>query len=471
MSKIFSKSLNTLAKEIQNGVISPVEVVESLLERIDEIDPLLNTYITIDREQVLLDAKEKEKEIRKGIYKGPLHGIPLGIKDNIYTSQLTTTMGSEIYKNFIPKKDAHVIRSLKKSGAIIMGKQNIHQFAYGPTGDRSHVGPVKNPYNLLKMGGGSSSGSAAAVSACLCYGALGTDTSGSIRIPASFCGIVGMKPTVGTVSNRDVYPLAWNLDHVGPMTRTVTDNALLLNEISVHDPNDPRSIFREKEDFTRLIGKSIKSKVIGVPLKTFFYDGVQEEIVQSIKNVIKLLKEAGALIKYVNLPQLENFRDMQRIIIQSEAYTIHEKNLQKYPDLYDEEVSERLFTGTKPKAYEYANALRMQQYAKEKFHQVLDTCDLLITPTMAIHPPDVGARYVTADRSEDNHIRWTITKLTAVTNFNGLPSLSIPSGYSEDGLPIGVQLIGREFSEATLYQFGYVIEELLSLNPAKININ
>src|SRR5690625_1195918 len=229
MESLLSMSLSDLSKILHQREVSPVEIVEKLLERINEIDPILNTYITIDHEQLLQEAKVKEKDfIGKDTF-SPLHGIPVGIKDNIYTKDLKTTMGSKIYENHVPKQDAYVVERLKKSGAMIIGKQNIHEFAYGPTGDRSHVGPVRNPYHLEKMSGGSSGGSAAALAACLCYGALGTDTSGSIRIPASFCGIVGMKPTAGTVSNRGVYPLAWNLDHVGPMTRTVEDNALLLN--------------------------------------------------------------------------------------------------------------------------------------------------------------------------------------------------------------------------------------------------
>src|SRR5690625_2078685 len=223
MKELLSREIYQLATLIQKRTISPVEIVKELLDRINQVEPLLNTYITDYQKSALAETKENEKEIQEVNYKRTLHRVPIGIKDNIFTKQLKTTMGSEIYKDFVPKEDAFVIEMLRNAGAIIIGKQNMHQFAYGPTGDRSHVGPTRNPYDTSKMTGGSSNGSAAGVAACLCYGALGTDTSGSVRIPASFCGIVGMKPTFGSVSNRGVYPLSWTLDHVGPLTRSVID--------------------------------------------------------------------------------------------------------------------------------------------------------------------------------------------------------------------------------------------------------
>jgi len=471
MNKLFTKDILQLSQLIRNREVSPVEVVQQLLDRIDEVDPLLNSYITINRESVLDDAKRKEKDIQSGNYRGRLHGIPIGIKDNIYTKQLKTTMGSQIFKNFIPKEDAFVVKTLKKSGAIIIGKHNTHQFAYGPTGDRSHVGPVRNPHNTAKMSGGSSGGSGAAVAACLCYGALGTDTGGSIRIPASFCGIVGMKPTFGTVSNRGVYPLSWNLDHVGPMTRTITDNALLLNNIVAYDAKDPKSIRRKKEDFTRFIGKDIKGKKIGVPRNTFYYKEVEGEIIEAVESVIELLEKEGAIVQQVDLPNLKRFIEAQRVIIRSDAYAVHQSNLQKHPNLWDDEVKERILTGLEPKGFEYARALQIREFAKEEFHQVLENFDVIVTPTMSIMPPNVGERYTSAEATEEQHIRWTITKLTAPTNFNGLPSLSVPCGFSREGLPIGIQFIGREFSEAKLYQFGFIVEKLLSLKTAKIDIH
>lgn len=469
MKAILTKDISQLAKLIQRKEISPVELVTGFLKRIERTDSLLNTYITIPYEKVLAEARAKEAEIEKGDYRGPLHGIPIGIKDNIFTKQLKTTMGSEIYNDFIPENDAFVIEKLKKAGAIIIGKHNTHQFAYGPTGDRSHVGPVKNPYDTSKMTGGSSSGSAAAVAAYLCAGAIGTDTGGSVRIPASFCGIVGMKPTFGRVSQRGVHPLSWHLDHVGPMSKTVTDNALLLNAIVSYDPFDEKSVNRNTEDFTRLIGKDIRDKKIGIP-RPFYYEGVEAEIIVAVENVMKLLEEQGAHCENVNLPYLDEILEAQRVIIRCDAYAIHEENLKKHPDLWDDEVKERLYTGVYPKGFEYAKAIHYKEFAKQEFHRVLQDVDVLITPTMSIMPPKVGGRYTSEGNNDENHIRWTITKLTSPTNLNGLPSLTVPCGFSETGLPIGVQLIGKEFDEATLYQFGYVIEQALALHTGKWEI-
>lgn len=466
MEESLSYNIHQVSKKIKNGEISPVELIKSLFTRIDEVDSTLNTYITINHEQVLREAKEIEKEIKQGNYKGPLHGIPIGVKDNIYTKGIKTTMGSEIYKDFIPEDDAFVIDILKRGGAIIIGKHNTHQFTYGPTGDRSHAGPVRNPYDIKKMSGGSSSGSAASVAAYLCYGALGTDTSGSVRIPASFCGIVGMKPTFGSISSSGVYPLSWTLDHVGPMTRSVTDNALLLNATVAHDTKDPKSIKRDHEDYTRLLGKKIQGKKIGIPT-TFYYEGVQEEIISAIEKVINVFVKLGAQITHVNLPHIERILEAQRVILRTEAYATHEENLREYPDLWDKEVKERLLTALDTKGFEYAKALQNREFAKQEFNHILKECDILITPTMSIMPPEVGGRYATNSQSDEDHIRWTITKLTSPTNLNGFPSLTIPCDFSKQGLPIGVQLIGKEFDEASLYQFGYALEQELSLNTIK----
>lgn len=461
MNDFLSKEIHSLAKQIKKGEISPVQLVKSTIDRIKKTDPTLNAYITVNEDKALKDANEMEKEIKQGNYKGPLHGIPIGIKDNIFTKGIKTTMGSEIYRNFSPKENAFVINRLIKAGAIIIGKNNTHQFAFGPTGDRSHVGPAHNPYNIKKMTGGSSGGSAAAVSAYLCFGALGTDTGGSVRVPASFCGIVGMKPTFGSISNRGVYPLSWSLDHVGPLTRSVIDNALLLNEMVAYDREDPKSIRRKKEDYTRLLGKDMKGKIIGIPT-AYYYEDIDEEIQSAIKNVIQTFEMLGAEIRQIKLSISERSLEAQRIILRTEAYTVHENNLKEYPDLWDEEVKERLQTGLLTKGFEFARALQNRELAKKEFNEALDDCDILLTPTMSILPPDIGSRDVTITNRYGNHIRSTITKLTSPTNLNGFPSLTVPCGFSKDSLPIGVQLIGKEFDEATLYQFGFALEQEIS---------
>ncbi len=251
-SNLLKLDIATLSKKLRSKEISPKDIVTPLLKRIDALNPVLNAFITVTAEEALVQAEQAEAEIAAGQYRGPLHGIPVGLKDLIYTKGIKTTMGSAIYKDFIPDADASVVRKLKQAGAIVIGKLNTHEFAYGPTGDISYFGPVRNPYDTSKMTGGSSSGAGAAVASALCFGALGTDTGGSIRIPSSACGIVGMKPTFGRVSKHGVYPLAYTLDHIGPMTRTVQDNAELLGILAGYDPED-RFRWSEREKILPVI--------------------------------------------------------------------------------------------------------------------------------------------------------------------------------------------------------------------------
>lgn len=468
-NKILSSSLTSVSELIKDKKVSPLELVEKTLNRIDKLDPLLNSFISIDREGSIKEAKIIEKELKTN-YKGPLHGIPIGVKDNIDTKDLKTTYGSMIYKDYLPKNNAIVIKHLKAAGAIIIGKHNTHQFAYGPTGDRSHHGATKNPYNTTKMTGGSSSGSAAAVAACLNYGAIGTDTGGSIRIPSAFCGIVGMKPTYGTISKRGIYPLSRILDHVGPMTRTIKDNALLLNVIHKYDPKDPYAIYRRSEDFTRFIGESVKNKVIGVPTN-FFYDNLNDQVLQNIEETKEVFEHLGAKIAYIQIRDLDKMLDSQRLILRRDAYSIHERKLKQFPNLFDKEVKNRLLTGFDVKVSEYTTALQDRHIAKKEFNRVLEKVDVILTPTTPILPPNINERYPSDDKGDSGHIRSIITQQTAPLNLNGFPSLSLPCGYSDEGMPIGIQLIGRQFEEAKLYQFGYALEHVLSLETDKRNIN
>ncbi|GGB43720.1 amidase [Lentibacillus populi] len=456
---LYANSIAGLSVKMKDGGVSPTELVKDLIARIERIDKDLNSFITFNRNALVI-AEEREQELQFGKYRGPLHGIPIGLKDVIFTKGIRTTMGSEIFKDYIPAKDAFVVEQLKKAGAIIVGKLNTHQFAYGPTGDRSYYGVVANPHDKSKMSGGSSSGSAAAVAACLCYGALGTDTGGSIRIPSSFCGIVGMKPTYGSISKRGVYPLSWVLDHVGPMTRTITDNAIMLNAIIAYDKEDPDAIYRKPEDYTRLIGKDVKDIKIGIP-EEFYYEDLDAEVDTCIQDAIKCLERLGVKMTTVNIPSMHEFSEAHKVILRSDAYAIHAQNLLDYPTKWDDEVKERLITALDTKGYDYAKAMRTQKLAKQEYREVLDTVDALITPTMSILPPNINERHTGKDKSDEHHIRWTITKLTAPTNLSGFPSLTLPCGFSADRMPIGVQLIGKEFDEAKLYQIGYALEQAL----------
>jgi aspartyl-tRNA(Asn)/glutamyl-tRNA(Gln) amidotransferase subunit A len=453
--------LSTLSNAIRNKQVSPKEVTGKLLQRIEAVNPIINAYITVLFEEAMASASKAEQEIASGNWKGPLHGIPIGIKDILYTKNVKTTMGSKIFKDFIPNYDAAVVERLRQAGAIIIGKLNTHQFAYGPTGDRSFFGPARNPYNTAKMTGGSSSGSAAGVAAGLCYGALGTDTGGSIRIPSALCGIVGMKPTFGRVSKFGVYPLAWSLDHIGPMTRTVQDNAILLNALSGYDNRDPYSVHTVTEDFTRLIGQGIKGGIIGVP-SSFYFEGLDSEVERKIHQALDVLKRSGAVIRTVNIGNIREISSAQQTTIKSEAYTVHEEMLQNQPEQYEQEVRERLLTGKAVKASEYVRAQQVRLAGAREFGRVLTEVDVILSPSVPILPPNLEQREVIVN-GETRHVRECLTRFTGPTNLIGFPSISIPCGFSASGLPIGLQFIGKPYDEANLYRFSHAFEREIGI--------
>jgi aspartyl-tRNA(Asn)/glutamyl-tRNA(Gln) amidotransferase subunit A len=465
---ILSWSLATLAGAIGEKQVSPVEVTRRLLERIDQVDKRLNAFITVLSEEAIAAASQAEKEILSGNVRGPLHGIPIGLKDLIYTKGIRTTMGSEIYKDYVPTYDAAVVEKLKEAGAIVIGKLNTHQFAYGTTGDRSYFGAARNPYDTSRITGGSSSGSGASVASGLCYAALGTDTGGSVRIPSSCCGIVGMKPTFGRVSKYGVFPLSWTLDHVGPMTRTVEDNALLLNVLAGYDERDPYSAQKETEDFTRYLHKGIKGSVVGVP-SSFYFEKVEAEVYTQVQQAIETLRDLGAEIREIEIPHIQDISLAHQMTLKSEAYSVHEDRLRNNPEQWDEEVKSRLLTGLEPKAYEYVQSQQIKHLAVREFNQVLKEVDVIAAPSIPILPTEINQREIELNGSKE-HVRLLLNRLAGPTNLNGFPSLSIPCGFSGSGWPIGLQLIGKSFDEANLYRFGNAFERESSVPTLKFDV-
>jgi len=449
------RSLADLSRELLARRLSPVEVVRALLERF-EVDET-NSFITVTAERALERASRAEREILAGRYKGPLHGVPVALKDIIYTRGVRTTMGSALYAGHVPDHSATVARKLEEAGSILIGKTNTHEFAYGPTGDRSYFGPTKNPHDARRITGGSSGGSGAAVAANLCYGALGSDTGGSIRIPAALCGTVGMKPTFGRVSKSGVFPLSWSLDHVGPITRTVEDNALMLNVLAGHDPKDHCSVDLSPEDFTRDLQRGLRGAGIGIPT-TFYSEHVEEEVQARVKEAAEVFVSLGAEVREVEIPNLVDTLHAQRLILAAEAYAVHEKRLENDPESFGEEVSERLVEGERPRAYRYANARRRGMFATEEFDCALHGVDTLLTPTLPITATEIGQREVSIGDYEET-VRSALTRFTGPTDLTGHPSLSVPCGTTASGLPVGLQLIARRFDEAALYRFGYAYEE------------
>src|ERR671916_45963 len=380
----FPHSLAGLSRAVRAGEVSPVEVTEALLGRID-LDET-NAFITVAAGRAMEDARRAEAEISVGRHRGPLHGIPVAIKDLLSTAGVRTTMASAFFQDHVPDHDAAVARKLREAGTVLLGKTNTHEFAYGPTGDRSHFGPTRNPRDLARISGGSSGGSGTAVATGLCYGAVGSDTGGSIRIPAALCGVVGLKPTFGRVGKGGVFPLARTLDHVGPLTRTVEDNAILLSALAGHDPQDLHSVDRPPEDFA-----------------------------------------------------------------------VHEERLRSEPERFDDQGLERLLKGEELRAYRYANAQERKLLSRREFEDVLGKVDVILAPSVPIPATEIGQRQLSIEGYEEA-VYSALTRLTGPTNMNGLPSLSVPCGTTSSGLPVGLQIIGRPFDEATLYRFGHAYE-------------
>ena len=451
------RSLAGLFRELLARRLSPVEVVRALLGRIEADET--NSFITVTAERALEEASLAEREILAGRHRGPLHGVPVALKDIIYTRGVRTTMGSARYAGHVPDHSATVAWKLEEAGSVLIGKTNTHELAYGPTGDRSYFGPTLNPHDARRITGGSSGGSGAAVAAMLCYGALGSDTGGSIRIPAALCGIVGMKPTFGRVSKSGVFPLCWSLDHVGPITRTVEDNALMLDVLAGHDQEDLYSVDWPAEDFTRDLRRGLHGASIGLP-RSFYFDHVDEEVGARVLDAVEVFRSLGARVREVEIPNLIDTLHAQRLILGAEAYAVHEESLENESETFDVEVGERLMEGARPRAYRYAKARRRGVLATDEFDHALHGVDALLTPTLPITATDIGQREVSIGDYEES-VRSALTRFTGPTNLTGHPSLSIPCGNTATGLPVGLQLIGRHFDEARLYRFGHAYEEAM----------
>ncbi|MDS9471460.1 amidase [Sporosarcina pasteurii] len=459
--KVINWDIDKLSEAIRSRNISPIEVTKKVLNRIHVVNAKLNAYITVLDEHALAAAKKAESEIMRGEIRGPLHGIPIGLKDFIFTKDIRTTMGSSIYKDFYPSYDASVVTRLHQAGAIMIGKLNTHEFAYGTTGDSSYFGPVRNPHNLAKITGGSSSGSGAAVASQLCYASLGTDTGGSIRIPSAFCGIVGMKPTYGRVSKWGGYPLCQSLDHIGPMTRTVKDNAIVLNAIAGYDAKDESSVNRKNESFTEAMNDGVKGTVIGIPT-SFYFDDLQDGIREEIEKVIQLYKELGAEIRYINIEGMEDISQAFQTVLRSEAYATHKLHIKNHSHEWNGEVKSRLQQGESVKAHDYIQALEIKKQAILQFNQIFEEVDAIMTPVTSIYPTNLHEREIEVNGAK-KHIFSILNRLTGPTNLTGLPSISVPFKASGGELPNGFQLIGKAFGESDLYRIAYAYEQEIGI--------
>ena len=433
---------------IRSGELSPVELVDAYLDRIRRLDDRLNAFVTVTDERAVVRARELERELVEGNWRGPLHGIPIALKDNIDTKGVLTTAASEVFADRMPAEDAEVVTRLKDAGAIIIGKLNMHEFAYGATSAISHFGPVRNPWDLDRIPGGSSGGSGAAVAAQFCAGALGTDTGGSIRIPAAHCGIVGLKPTYGLASIRGIIPLSVSFDHVGPMCRSVADAALLLQALAGYDPLDIASISVPVPDYSSGLQRRTSALRIGVP-RTFFYEDVDPEILDAIEVALGVLSVLTSSVQEVNLPARPQARP-----VSVEAYEYHADHLEDSRERFAPSTLERIEQGAEMSAIDYAAVLYEIELGRKAITAIFKTVDVLVTPTLVQLP-------VSIDTAREAPLETTqsLIRNPAPFNFYGIPTISIPCGFSREGLPIGLQISGPALGELDVIALAHAYEQ------------
>lgn len=427
------------SQAVQKKELSPVELTEACLSRIEKLNPSLNAFITVASETALKEARAAEAEIIRGEWKGPLHGIPLGVKDLAETAGLRTTAASAVLEHYIPSEDAEVVRRLRKAGAILLGKLNLHEFAYGGSGLIGKFGPSRNPWNAAHITGGSSSGSAAAVAAALCYGAIGTDTGGSIRLPSALCGITGLKPSYGLVSTRGIISLSWSLDHAGPMARSVDDVALMLQAIAHYDPHD---IYCQKFPpvyYPSAVAETNSTLRLGTPHE--FWTELDEEVERCARAALTNLKDSAASLVEISLSTADD-----NTVFLCESFTYHQRHLPAHEKEYDPETLRRIRSGAEITARQYVEAYRNLLRQRREILELFETVDLIVTPTT----PSVAPTFAELEAAPDQIRRKELRLLRNTRPFNtlGLPAISIPCGFSKSGLPIGLQIAGAPGSEA-----------------------
>ncbi len=455
-SELSELSIAEAAAQIQQRKLSPVELTRAYLDRIETHNGNCQCYLTVLREAALTAATAAEREISQGTYRGPLHGIPIALKDLIQTKGVRTTCGSPILKDWIPDADATVATRLREAGAILLGKLNMHEWAFGPTGVNPHFGTPHNPWGINRMPGGSSSGSGASVAGFLCAGALGSDTGGSVRIPASLCGIVGLKPTYGRVSRAGAVPLAWSLDHIGPMTRTVTDAAIMLQPLAGFDAADPTTVSVAVPDYVAACAEGARGLRIGI-VRNGFFDRLDPDVRDGIETAIQAMTGLGASVKDVRIDSLGHAGPAVFAIISAESMAYHAPTLRTRAAEYGEDVRVRLLAGQFVLATQYIDAQRARQVVRAEFDAVLRDCDVLLTPATPVPAPLNSDRALTLEGATEDVRAW-LTRCTRPINLTGHPALSIPCGLTRAGLPVGLQLVGRYFDEGTLLRLGAAYE-------------
>jgi aspartyl-tRNA(Asn)/glutamyl-tRNA(Gln) amidotransferase subunit A len=445
-------SIAEAGRALRAGTLSSVALTQHALARIASLDPLLHSFVLVTKERALADAERADRELKNGIDKGPLHGVPYALKDIYNTAGIRTTCHSKLLIDHVPREDSVVEAKLKAGGAVLLGKLATHEFAFGGPSFDLPFPPARNPWNLDHFTGGSSSGSGAAVAAGFTPMAMGSDTGGSIRGPAFYCGVVGLKPTYGRVSRRGVFPLSYTLDHCGPLTRTVEDTALTMQVVAGHDPQDPASADVPIDDFTQGLGQDLGGLKIAYP-RSFFAnsEGITDEVIASLDAAMQEVAKLGATVDEITLPAFELFNSCGRVIIASESYAIHEEELLTRPLDYGRYTYMRMMVGSTLSAADLVQAFRLRRELTTLLNgEVLKTHDAMITANGLSAAP----------RFDEFHpdIPPKMTLQTMPFNVTGNPVLAIPTGFSKTGLPLGMQIVGRAFDEATVLRVGAAYE-------------
>jgi aspartyl-tRNA(Asn)/glutamyl-tRNA(Gln) amidotransferase subunit A len=440
------RSITELSRLIGAGSVSPVEVVTDLLERLDRYEPVMKSHITVCGDLALSAARQAEREIGSGSHRGPLHGIPVSHKDICWTEGVATTAHSRTMLDFVPDEDATYVRRLRDAGMILLGKTNTTEFACG---DMDEFGYTPNPWGLQRFSGASSGGSASALAAGLAIATTGTDTGGSIRAPAGLCGIVGVKPTYGRVSRHGVYPLSWTMDHVGPMTRTVADAALMLNAMSGHDEKDRTSSRAPVPDFTAGLTDDLHGLTLGVP-EHHFYERLEPQVERAVTTALRQLEQLGARLEQVPLPSAGDLEAVGSILVMAEAFAQHAARLRAAADRYGPRARRRISAGAFYTSAEYQQALQLRAEWIRELESALADVSAIVTPTLPF----------TAFTLEDQLSGPPDTSWgTRHFNLSGNPALTLPCGFGDEGLPIGLQIVARAFDEAMMFRVAHAYEQ------------
>ena len=453
-------SATELAEMYRSGQVSPVEATEAYLARIEQVDPALNSYITVTAEQARAEARQAQEEISAGQVRGPLHGIPVAVKDQFCTAGVATTGGSEILRDYVPDYDATVMARLKDAGAVLLGKLNMSEFAMG---DAFHhpYGRPRNPWDLSRNPGTSSSGSGGATAAFLCATSLGEDTAGSIRGPAAFCGLVGIRPTWGLVSRYGMLASTWSMDAAGPISRTVKDCAATLGTIAGYDPNDPYTRNAPVPDYLEGLESGVRGLRVGVISDRVNADGVEPDVRDAVNAAVAHMGELGAEVQDISIPLIADSAAISTTLIYVDATAVHRQGLRDHPEKYDHNNRVRLLTGALVPAQAHHKAARLRQILRDQILDALSQVDVLALPASSVQATPIPTEAGMAKNGKEDFLNMLGGRRTYTSPFNvaSVPAMSINCGFTSDNLPVGLQLVGRPFDEPTLFRAAYAYEQ------------